>query len=159
MLAKFNPTGTHVKNGFLKVRIDLFPEVGDKTYALHDVEVSVIPPEGYQGEVDGMGRPVDQADYDNWIDGLPKIQQLNPALCHFIKIDKNTTLASLDAIIKEVFDTDTKAKLDEVLSGSDAMPVGQVMKSKLGNGKAVSKFTDKDRDELNARLASLEVSL
>lgn len=29
MIVKFNPTGTHVHKGFLKVRIDLYPDTAD----------------------------------------------------------------------------------------------------------------------------------
>ncbi len=57
MLAKFNPTGTHVHKGFLKVRIDLYPDIGDKTYPIHHILVPVIPPEGYPGAVDNEGNP------------------------------------------------------------------------------------------------------
>ncbi|MCH7909853.1 MAG: hypothetical protein IIB38_09590 [Candidatus Hydrogenedentes bacterium] len=159
MKAKFNPTGTHVHKGSLKVRIDLYPGIGDKTYEIHHVQVPVIPPEGYQGEVDKEGSPVDQNDYNNWIDGLPKIWQLNPALCHFIKIDQDTTLASLDGIVRGIFNKATLDQLDDILSKLDTSQVSRIMKSKLGSGKVVSKFTDEDRDKLNTRFASLEIAV
>jgi len=159
VITKFNPTGTHEHHGFIKVRIDLYPEVGDKTYPIHHILVPVIPPEGYPGEVDAEGNPIDWNDYNNWIDSLPKIWQLNPALCHFIKINSNISLLELRAKVNEVFDLKTKLELDDALSKDNTQVVSQIMRTKLGDGKAVSKFTDEDRDRLNARLTSLEISV
>lgn len=158
MKAQFNPTGTHDKDGFLKVRFDLYPDVGDKTYALHDVEVPVIPPEGYQGEVDGMGSPVDQNDYDNWIDGLPKIRQLNPALCHFIRIKETSTKADLTDYLEQIFNPTVIKTLDDIL----ILPNSSHLISPLMRNKAAlttEKIVTKDIEDLilsvNSRFASL----
>ena len=115
MIARFNPTGTHVHKGFLKVRIDLYPDIGDKTYVLHHVQVPVIPPEGYQGKVDDMGQPVDWNDYNNWVDSLPKVWQLNPALCHFIKIKEASTKADLTDYLEQTFTPTLIKTLDDSL--------------------------------------------
>ena len=32
MLIKFNPTGTHIHKGYLKIRLDVYPSSTDKTY-------------------------------------------------------------------------------------------------------------------------------
>ncbi len=158
MIAKFNPTGTHVHKGFLKVRVDLYPDVGDKTYPIHHIQVPVIPPEDYQGVVDAEGMPVNQSDYDNWIDSLPKIWQLNPALCHFIKVNPDISLLELKAKVKEVFDSKAKIDLDDALSKENTQEVSQIMRTNLGDGKVVSKFTKRDRDNLNTRLTLMEIS-
>lgn len=161
MIAKFNPTGTHVHKGFLKVRIDLYPDVGDKTYQIHHVQVPVIPPGGYQGKLGEMGSPVDVDNYNNWIDSLPKAWQLNPTLCHFIKIDQDTSLASLDGIVRGIFGKETLDQLDDILSKPDISQVKQVMKSKLGTGRELPIEIDipKLTDNLNTRFAGLEIEV
>ena len=156
MIAKFNPTGTHIHGGFLKVRIDLFPDLTDKTYPIHHVQVPVIPEKGYQGKVDDMGSPVDQKAYDKWIDGLPKVWQLNPALCHFINIKVDTTPLKLNRMVKELFDKDTLSLLDDLLS-QPVINLKGVMKLKTQaiNDKVVSA----DIGTINTRLSSLEVQV
>lgn len=37
MIVKFEPSGTHVRNNKLIIRLDFYPEVGDKTYTIHRV--------------------------------------------------------------------------------------------------------------------------
>ena len=64
MNVKFNPTGTHLHKGHLKIRLDVYPDVTAKTYPLHHIQVPVIPEAGYPGEVDKFGAPIDRADYD-----------------------------------------------------------------------------------------------
>ncbi len=154
MIAKFNSTGTHVHKDFLKVRIDLFPDVGDKTYSIHHIQVPVIPPEGYLGEVDEEESPVVQSDYDNWINGLPKVWQLNPALCHFINIKADTTFLQLTEMVKEIFDKATLAQLDDLLS----QPVINLKGvTKLKTQIITDKVASVDFDSINSRLSSLEV--
>ena len=70
MIAKINTSGTHIQKGYLKIRIDLYPEPGEKTYAQCYVN-------GEEGE-----------------------KQLNPCLCYFIKIDPSITAVALRNLIK-----------------------------------------------------------
>ena len=154
MITKFNPTGTHIHKGFLKVRIDLYPEPTDKTYSIHHVQVPVIPPEGYRGKVDEMGGPVDIDDYKSWIDGLPKVWQTNPALSHFVKVDPDTVLD--ESFVKQVFDNPTVVEIDGALSKSSTTRVSQLMKTKGGSGR---KVVSADIETINLTLSSLEVKV
>ncbi len=142
MIAKFNPTGTHLHKGFLKVRIDLYPEPTDKTYAIHHIyyqdETSRKFKRGYKGAVDEWGSPIDQADYNVWWDSLPKVWKINPCLCHFVTIDPDTPL---DELI-QMFDGDTITQLDDALSKSDIAEVRQIMRTKLGSGKELPEPLD-----------------
>ena len=156
MIAKFNPTGTHVHKGFLKVRVDLYPKPTDKTYPIHHVQVPVIPPEGYQGKVDDRGNSVDQADYNSWIDSLPKVWQLNPALCHFINIKADTTALELNQMVKGLFDKDTLSQLDNLLS-QPVINLKGVIKLKIQ--VITDKVVSADIDTINLRLSSLEVKV
>ena len=156
MIAKFNPTGTHAHKAYVKVRVDLVPEPGDKTYGIHHVQVPVIPEGGYPGKVDDMDIPIDMEDYNKWLDGLPKVWQVNPCLCHFIKVDPDISLLEFQAKLLEYFDSAAKLGLDDALFGSDSTMLWNIVKTKLGDGQPVSKFTDEDRDKLNNRLSSLE---
>jgi len=115
MRLQFNPTGTHIHKGFLKVRVDLYPEPTDKTYVLHHIQVPVIPPEGYRGKVDEFGSPINQDDYNLWIESLPKVWQLNPCLCHFVAVPENFMLPDLQEYLARLFNPDSIATLDNVL--------------------------------------------
>ncbi len=156
MIAKFNPTGTHIYKGYLKVRIDLYPDIGDKTYPLHHIQVPVFPPEGYQGAVDEIGGAIDEEDYKNWIDGLPKTWQLNPALCHFINIDSGTSTRELRQIIRELFDKAILLQLDDLLS----QPIIDIRGvEKLRERRITNKATVADIATVNSRFSSLEIQV
>ncbi len=159
MIAKFNPIGTHVHKGFLKVRIDLYPGIGDKTYSIHHVQVPVIPPEGYQGAVDARGSPVDQVDYDAWFDSLPKVWHLNPCLCHFISVDESITRQDLTNYVRSIFDKDTLIELDGALIKGNTLMVLQLIKGKVDIGKPVLGITTQKLSTLNTRLSGLEVEV
>ena len=159
MKAIFNHTGTHIKNGLLKVRVDLYPDPTDKTYALHYVSVPVIPVGGYPGKVDGEGSPLDQADYNAWLVGLPHVMQLNPCLCHFIKVPEDINKGQLQAYIEQLFTPDCLATLDEALVQPDsAHRVSPYMKGRPGMAAAEIRTADNDAliATVNARLNELE---
>ena len=150
MIVRFEPSGTHVHHGYLKVRLDVFPDLSDKTYVLHHVLMPVFPPEGYPGEVDEFGEPKDIEDYNKWLDGLPTAWQLNPMLMHFLKVDADITRADLETFIAAVFDASTLSELDNALSADDTIEdVKRIMKTKSGTGKPVDNV---DIIAINARL-------
>ncbi len=156
MKAKFNSTGTHIHKGFLKVRIDLYPDVTDKTYPIHHIQVPVTPEGGYQGEVDEMGSPIDQNDYNSWIDSLPKVWQLNPCLCYFMTIKADTTSLQLEQMVKELFDKATLSQLDDLLS----QPIINIRGvTKLKTQIITDKVVSADIGAINTRLSSLEVQV
>lgn len=185
MIARFNPTGTHVHKGFLKVRIDLYPDITSKTYPIHHIQVPVYPDieaplNGYPGEktwveshevwdeideifieVEGHWVPSDWEDYNNWVEGLPKVWQLNPCLCHFIKIDQDTALASLNGIVRAIFNKPTVAQLDDLLSKLDTPQVAKLMRSKVGAGKQLPPQANIPEiiASLNAHFVNLEIEV
>lgn len=161
MIAKFEPSGTHFHKGKMKVRIDLYPEPTDKTYAQQYVDKPIIPSKGYRGIIDREGMPANLADYTQWIDSLPKAKVLNPCLCHFITIDEDTSLIALTDYVKGIFDKATLAKLDNLLSAeiTDRTRLAQIMKPRCGMGKLLSARADVARikNTLNSRFLDLEV--
>lgn len=44
MIAKFNPSGTHIHNGSLKIRFDFYPEISDKAYSIHLLKNKEVNP-------------------------------------------------------------------------------------------------------------------
>lgn len=180
---KFNPTGTHIQHGFLKVRVDIYPSPSDKTYPIHYVDKPIIPPEGYQGEVDAEGRPIDQEDYNSWIASLPTYKELNPCLCHFIKIDPETILGELMAEIRGSIAPATFRQIDDILSDEDRLEkeikvapdpnnliaelnsrreeLVRLMKPKAGKGRIIPYATDtkKLKEAVDKRFAGLEVEV
>ncbi len=162
MIAKLNPTGTHIHKGFLKVRIDLYPDVGDKTYSIHHVQMPVIPPEGYPGAVDNEGNPVDQNDFDNWIDSLPKVWQLNPALCAFIRVPETVIKDELEDFTHQLFNKDAVKTLDDILIKPDSAHwVSPFMRGKLvlSNQKMQTKDIADLIGSVNSRFADLVLPL
>ena len=147
MIAKFNPTGTHIHKGFLKVRIDLYPEPTDKTYVIH--------------YVDKPDRPYTEEEHKNEALRVlvPKHKELNPCLCHFITIDATADLTALINIVRGIFDQATLVQLDDSLSRFDTPKVSQIMRTKCGSGKVISKLSTRHLDRLNSRLSSLEVKV
>jgi len=144
MIAKINTSGTHIQKDYLKVRIDLFPEPADKTYALHYVDEMID-----SGEKDAEGNPI-------FIPSGSK--QLNPCLCHFIKVDPDIDPTKLTGFIKKNFSPPILRQLDDLLSdpGDRRAEIGALMRSRLGSGGKVGIV---DIDTLNSKLSSLEVKL
>ena len=181
MQIKFNPTGTHVKNGLLKVRLDLYPEPTEKTFVLHNIQVIVYPDEslplnGYTGKmtfvdehweynpVDGgaelipaMWVPDTQSAYDRWEARLPHIWRVNPCLCHFVTIAENMTLTDLFAGVNQIFSGDLLATLDNSLVlPNSAHYVSPLMRNKYLSDERVKTADLVDLvNSVNLRFASL----
>jgi hypothetical protein len=145
-IAKFNETGTHAKGIFkrvpteeerkdpiklasiprdhyIKVRIDLYPAKGTKTYIQQYVDETVWDEKRQQHVFTGK-------------------KKLNPCLCHFIKIDPETTRDQLEAYVRSIFDESTRASLDIALASSNLNAVSAIMKSKAGFGSPQTKYRD-----------------
>lgn len=91
MIAKIEPTGVVERKGLVQIRFSFYLELDDARYDEHHIQVPVIPPEGYLGEVDEMGIPADIDAYDTWIESLPKKWQNNPFHNHFIYVEPETS--------------------------------------------------------------------
>ena len=145
-IAKFNETGTHAKgilkrkpteeewkdplklvsvprDHYIKVRIDLYPAKGTKTYIQQYVDETVWDEK--RQEVVPTGK-----------------KKLNPCLCHFIKIDPETTRAELEAYVRSIFDESTRASLDIALASGNSNAVSDIMKSRAGFGSPQTKYRD-----------------
>ncbi len=147
-IAKVNLTGTHIQHGFLKVRIDLYPNPSDKTYSIH--------------YVDKPNRPYTEEELadESLRDLVPTHKELNPCLCHFITIDEGTTKQELRQIIKQAFDINTFQELDNKLSAGQS--VSQLMNSKRGRGKELR--IGKEAQEaltksINIRFTNMEIKV
>lgn len=150
MLIVFNPSGTHIRGGFLKIRLDLYPDPGDKTYWGQHILVPVFPKEGYPGEVNEIGEPLQPDHYDSWVASLPKEWRTNPCLCHFITVDAEITPRELRIIVSYIFDDWTIQKLDDALVQFDSLSrVKRLMIDKTGKGEPVGKV---DIRRINKRL-------
>lgn len=148
MIVRFNPSGTHVHKGYLKIRVDLYPETTDKTYPIH--------------YVDHYDREPTQEELDNpaLLALVPTHKELNPCLCHFIKVDPNISPTELATIAKGIFDTATKTEIDKLLSEDkreNIIKLQQLMSTKLGTGTKVEGAVDITL--LNTSLSVLEVGV
>ncbi len=96
---KIEPSGCVIHKGNIQVRLSMYLEPTDPRYNEHHVfvvdETSQQFLNGYKGKMTTEGIPVDQADYDAWIAGLPHIWRDNPFNNHFIYVDGNITITEL----------------------------------------------------------------
>ena len=132
-IARFNETGTHAKGIFkrkpteeewkdplklvsvprdhyIKVRIDLYPAEGTKTYSQQYVDETVWDEERQETVLTGK-------------------KKLNPCLCHFIKIDPETTRAELEAYVRSIFYESTRASLDISLASGNYNAFSNIIKT------------------------------
>lgn len=120
-MLKFNPTGTHIHKGFLKVRVDYYPEPGDACYAACNVLVPAKDPPA--------GLPEEQ--FEQWFKDVPKKLQLNPALCHFVTIPQDISSEQLQAYLNGIFTADSIATIaSAVLQSNSAHLLSPYMGSK-----------------------------
>ena len=162
--ATFNDSGTHTKNGWLKVRFDLCYGQGNKTYPLH-----------YVDHFDREPAEEELAD-ESLLALIPTHKELNPCLCHFITVDPDTTREELEAKVREVFDADTLSQLDNLLSDVEWLDATkwrvketslrqavQLMNTsaKRGSGGIIPYSTDTKQliEEVNPRFAGMEVEV
>lgn len=145
-IAKFNETGTHAKGIFkrrpteeewkdpiklisvprdhyIKVRVDLYPAEGTKTYTQQYIDETVWDEDRQEVILTGK-------------------KKLNPCLCHFIKIDPETTRAELEAYVRSIFDSSTRASLDIALASGNSNAVSSIMKSRAGFGRLQTEYRD-----------------
>jgi len=114
---KVNVSGTHIdQSGYLKVRLDFYPDIDDKSYSMQRVFAPVVPETGYPGIVDKYGTPVDMQDYVLWYECLPKQWVINPALSHFITVSPDITAEVLADTIKSVFNGNVTATIDDIVT-------------------------------------------
>lgn len=127
---KIEPSGCCINKGWIQVRLSMYLEPTDPRYNEHHVfvvdETSRKWLNGYKGVVDTMGSPVDQANYDAWIDSLPHIWRDNPFNNHFIYVDETdsnaTILLKIEAAFTEFFNGWSQYKEMEEVWHSKARP-------------------------------------
>ncbi len=81
--------------GMLNVSASFYLEKGDegweKYQAEHHVIAPIIPEDGYKGELNKNGIPVDRKDYDDWIKSLPTEERDNPFCTHAMQFEPDAT--------------------------------------------------------------------
>lgn len=99
--AALNKSGCEERKGNVKVRLDFYLDATDPRYDeryLYLVDVtSAEYLAGYPGKVDEFGNPIDQEDYDNWIESLPHIWENTPFHSHFVYFDADVTIDDIKA--------------------------------------------------------------
>jgi len=101
MIARIEPTGISVRHGKVQLRFSFYLEPDDARYEEHHIQVPVIPPEGYPGELDAEGNPVDFADYEDWINSLPRVWRNNPFHNHFVRVSPDVTDAEISNLMRD----------------------------------------------------------
>jgi hypothetical protein len=150
MYYKINPTGCSEKKGMVQVRYDLYLDPTDERYAEHHIQIPVIPPGGYPGQMNGPV-PADPVAYKAWLDGLPKEWQDNPFCCHFCQFDPTVKDKDLEdfgtAILLKAYDKWKIDKLNEVKNDPIAFPSTVDDKRKSDCEKRITEIKTKYKDE------------
>ncbi len=127
MYVKVEPSGCCEKKGLVQVRFCFYLDQDDYDYNIHHVKLPVIPEGGYPGEVDAMGRPVDQKDYDKWIKTLPTEWQVNPFHNHFVQVGPDITDTEIldigEVCLKEAYADWASGKKPNPKNKSHTLPV------------------------------------
>lgn len=100
-IARIEPTGCTVHKGKIQLRFSFYLEPTDPRYGEHHILIPIIPPEGYLGEVDAMGSPVDEKHYVAWVVSLPMKWQTNPFHNHLMFLDSDTTNEEIERLMAE----------------------------------------------------------
>ena len=99
--AKINLSGCEVRKGKVKLRFDFFLEPGDPRYEEYYLLLPIVPEEGYTGRVNEMGEPVNQNDYNKWLNKLPKQWQNTPCHSHKDYIDIDDDYSAIEKLMNE----------------------------------------------------------
>lgn len=101
MYTGIEPSGCAVRKGKVQIRFSFYLEPGDARYDEHHVQVPIIPPEGYPGEVDELGSPKDLGAYNTWLESLSKEWQNNPFHNHFVYVDPDVTDEEIRKLMRD----------------------------------------------------------
>ena len=152
MIAKFNKLGTHRHEGFLKIRIDLYPEPHDNSFFLAYRKVPIRP--YTEGETDEKSQAI-----------VAKVYKLHPIFSHFIIISPFITRRSLKNLLKDAFDEATANHLDSLFSNPEApsnmKKAGEILEKKSVFAKRMIRFMNVriTETQVNLRLSGLEVKV
>jgi len=153
MKIKFNPTGTHLKDGKLKIRLDFYPDSSSKTYSQQYVDVFAREFTEEEKKRDENGTLTEQATELRKL--VPTKKQLNPFLCHFISINPDMTKGELISYIRTTFNKKTLSELDDILSVDNRKnELHLVLKDKLGNSNGYSE--EINIKDINKRFTNTE---
>lgn len=95
MIVKIERSGTGIwKDRMIQVRACGYLEEGDPRYEEH--RVPDTEGQTYMGEVTEDGTPIDQADYEKWLETLPK--KSNPFHNHLFRVTYTATDSEIIAI-------------------------------------------------------------
>lgn len=146
----FEPSGTRLHKDKLKVRLDIFPEVGEKAYQEYYVYVPVIPKNATKEQLE------DQA----WLDALPHIWQLNPHLSLSVRIGTDITKQLLEEWLGDILTADVLATVDDIMAKPDsAHVISPYMRTRCNlSTTKVTSFDEQDKDDINQTLSGLAVT-
>jgi hypothetical protein len=114
---KFNPSGTQVDDdGTVWIRLDFYPSPESKSYAKQYVYVVDETSREY---LEGIP-PKDKLEYSKWLQNLPHIWRLNPAISHFVRISPTMGVNELTSFIEQKFSADVIATIDNALDSADS---------------------------------------
>jgi len=120
LYCRFEPSGTHIEDGQLKIRLDIFPSETSYCWEARHVlvpdENSIEYLAGYPGEKNDNGYPVDIDTYNIWLSQLPHIWQTNPMLSVFISVNPLVSSEEISNWLTSHFLLETLSIVDDLVS-------------------------------------------
>ena len=154
---KFNPTGTHIKDGLLKIRLDFYPDVNSKTYIEQYIDVFARELTKEESEVDKEGNYTKRALELQKL--VPTVKQLNPFLCLFIVVDPNITKAQLLTYIQNNYGKAVITELDTAIKDGIKTALPTILKNKVSITSQAIATKETDIEKVNASLLGFEVEV
>ena len=87
----YKVTKGEIRKGRVKLTFSFYLDPEDYGYDKKFVEVPIVPPEGYLGEIDKDGVPIDQKNFDKWFDKLPTRFVNTPFHNHKVYFENDNT--------------------------------------------------------------------
>jgi hypothetical protein len=153
MLIKFNESGTHIKNGKLKIRFDIYPDVNSKTHKDQYVDVPSRPYEGAELEKDETGVYTPAALALHAL--VPKVKQLNPFLCMFFTVPPSLTKPQLLTFLVNNYGKSLLDQLDTIISENTSSRLNEFLKGKMVIGE-VPDAVESDIVKINKTMRNFE---
>ncbi len=154
---KFNPTGTHLKDGQLKIRLDFYPDETSKTYIEQYIDVFARELTKEESEVDKEGNYTKRALELQKL--VPTKKQLNPFLCLFIVVESTITKTELLTYITNNYGKAVITELDTAIKDGVKTALPTLLKNKVSIISKVIATKETDIEKVNTSLLGFEVEV
>lgn len=165
MRIKFEPSGTHIKNDKLKIRFDVYPDKGSKTYT--EQYIDVFARELTEAESETVKTDKTDKFSGQYTDKalelqkqVPTKKQLNPFLCMFIEVDPNITPADIANYLTKNFDKNVLLEIDDAIADiADGIKLKTIIKDRNNANYKNIKAIESQKESIKNILTGFEIEV